>query len=56
MSPVLRSFVPDIQELQDHVINNIRPWAFSSLEAVLDVLGELQRKCRLLSRMYSDIP
>ncbi|KAL5355640.1 putative C6 finger domain protein [Aspergillus floccosus] len=47
----LRDFVPDIDELQTTVINNIRPWAFSSLEAVLSILEDMQKKRRLLSRV-----
>ena len=55
MDPSLQKFVPDIEELQVQAINNVRPWAFSSLEVVLDILGELQRKSRLLSRMSSRV-
>lgn len=53
MNPTLQSFVPDIEGLQEQAINNVQPWAFSSLEVVLNILGELQRKSRLLLRMNS---
>ncbi|KAJ5086232.1 C6 finger domain protein [Penicillium alfredii] len=51
LSPILRDLVPDIDELQSTVLNNIRPWAFSSLEAVIVILEDLQKKRRLLSRV-----
>lgn len=49
LSPDLRHLVPDIEELQDVAINNIRPWAFSSLEAVVSILEDIRRKQRILS-------
>ncbi|KAF7562466.1 hypothetical protein G7046_g1669 [Stylonectria norvegica] len=51
LSPDLRHLVPDIDELQSVAINNIRPWAFSSLEAVVSILEDVQRKQRILSRV-----
>ncbi|PLB50382.1 putative C6 finger domain protein [Aspergillus steynii IBT 23096] len=51
LSVDLRHFVPDIDELQQRAINNIRPWAFSSLEAVIIILEDIQRKQRLISRV-----
>jgi hypothetical protein len=53
MSPTLQGFVADIAELQEQALGNIRPWAFSSLEAVINILDELQRKHKLLTRMRS---
>ncbi|KAJ5605826.1 C6 finger domain protein [Penicillium lagena] len=50
LNPVLRDLVPDIDELQTLVLNRIRPWAFSSLEAVVAILEDMQKKQRLLSR------
>jgi hypothetical protein len=55
MSPILQGFVTDIEELQDRAIDNIRPWAFSSLEVVINILDELRRKHKLLSRMQSSV-
>lgn len=55
MSPILQGFVADIAELQEQALGNIRPWAFSSLEAVINILDELQRKHKLLSRMQSSV-
>ncbi|CAI7668034.1 unnamed protein product [Penicillium pancosmium] len=55
MSPILQGFVADIAELQEQALGNIRPWAFSSLEAVINILDELQRKHKLLSRMRSSV-
>ena len=51
LSADLRHFVPDIDELQQRAIDNIRPWAFSSLEAVVIILEDIPRKQRLLSRV-----
>lgn len=51
LSPDLRHLVPDIDEIQTEAINNIRPWAFSSLEAVVSILEDVQRKQRILSRV-----
>ncbi|KAL4894825.1 hypothetical protein BDV59DRAFT_175040 [Aspergillus ambiguus] len=51
LSRDLRDFVPDIDELQNMAINNIRPWAFSSLEAVVSILEDIQKKRKLLSRV-----
>ena len=51
LSPDLRQLVPDINELQSMAIENIRPWAFSSLVAVVDILEDMQRKCQRLSRI-----
>lgn len=51
LSPDLRHLVLDIDELQTIAINNIRPWAFSSLEAVVSILEDVQRKQRILSRV-----
>lgn len=51
LSPDLRHLVLDIDELQTTAINNIRPWAFSSLEAVVSILEDVQRKQRILSRV-----
>lgn len=43
--------VTDIDELQSLVLDNIRPWAFSSLEAVVTILEDIQRKQRLFARV-----
>lgn len=51
LSPVLRHLVPDIDELQTEALDNTRPWAFSSLEAVVEILEGLQEKQRALSRV-----
>lgn len=51
MSPDLRHMVPDIDELQSAAIENIRRWAFSSLEAVVSILEDVQKKQRILSRV-----
>lgn len=51
LSPDLRHLVPDIDELQTIAINNIKPWAISSLEAVVSILQDMQKKQRLLSRV-----
>lgn len=51
LSPDLRHLVLDIDELQSIAINNIRPWAFSSLEAVVSILEDVQRKQRILARV-----
>ncbi|KAL2187706.1 hypothetical protein L209DRAFT_753811 [Thermothelomyces heterothallicus CBS 203.75] len=50
-NPALSQFVPDIDELQTLAINNVRPWAYrgSSIETVLSIMEEMQRKQRLLS-------
>jgi O-succinylbenzoate synthase len=44
----LQDLVPDIDELQTMVINNFRPWAFSSLELVVSILEDIRKKRRLL--------
>lgn len=51
LNPLLRELVLDIDELQSIVLDNIRPWAFSSLEAVVTILEDMQKKRRLLSRV-----
>lgn len=51
LSRDLRHLVPDIDELQTLAINNIRPWAISSLEAVVSILEDMQKKQRLLARV-----
>ncbi|KAL1845314.1 hypothetical protein VTK73DRAFT_698 [Phialemonium thermophilum] len=51
LSPDLRHFVADIDELQSLAIRNIRPWAVSSLEVVVSILEDMQRKQRILSRV-----
>lgn len=51
LSHDLRHLVPDIDELQSIAIDNVRPWAFSSLEAVVSILEDIQRKQRILSRV-----
>lgn len=51
MSRDLRDLVPDIDELQTSAIENIRRWAFSSLEAVVSILEDVQKKQRILSRV-----
>lgn len=51
LSHNLRHLVPDIDELQSVAIGNIKPWAFSSLEAVVSILEDMQRKQRILSRV-----
>ncbi|KAJ5812660.1 Transcription factor [Penicillium riverlandense] len=50
LNPVLQDLVPDIDNLQTLVLNSIRPWAFSSLAAVVIILEDMQKKQRLLSR------
>ncbi|KAM0326687.1 hypothetical protein ACHAQA_006557 [Verticillium albo-atrum] len=47
----LKHLVPDIDELQTLAINNIRPWAISSIEAVVSILEDMQKKQRLLARV-----
>ncbi len=49
-NPALSHLVPDIYELQTLSINNVKPWAYrdSSLEMVVSIMEELQRKQRLL--------
>lgn len=44
----LQDYVPDIDDLQTMAINNFRPWAFSSLEAVVSILEDIRKKRRLL--------
>ena len=46
----LKHLVPDISELQTLVIKNLTPWATvgSSLEAVISIIQDMQRKQRLL--------
>jgi hypothetical protein len=50
-SPALGHLVPDIDDLQTLAINNVKPWAYraSSLEMVVSIMEEMQRKQRLLS-------
>ncbi|CAK7221612.1 hypothetical protein SBRCBS47491_004588 [Sporothrix bragantina] len=49
--PVLKHLVPDIDELQTVAIRNIRKWEMASLEAVVSILEDMQRKQRILSRV-----
>lgn len=49
LSPHLKHLVLDIDDLQSMAIDNISPWAFSSLAAVVDILQDIQRKCRRLN-------
>uniref|UniRef100_A0A8H7TPU0 Uncharacterized protein n=1 Tax=Bionectria ochroleuca TaxID=29856 RepID=A0A8H7TPU0_BIOOC len=51
LNPHLRHLIADIDELQTTAIRNIRPWAFSSLEAVVSILEDLQKKQRILARV-----
>lgn len=51
LSPELSQFVTDIDALQTLAINNVRPWAISSLEAVVSILEDMQKKQRLLARV-----
>jgi hypothetical protein len=51
LSKDLQHLVADIDMLQTVAIDNIRPWAFSSLEAVVSILEDIQRKYQRLSRM-----
>ena len=51
MTPALRHLVPDIDELQTASIENVSRWAFSSLEAVVSILEDIQKKQRILSRV-----
>lgn len=48
-NPALCHLVPDIDDLQTLAVNNVRPWAYrgSSLETVVSVMEEMQRKQRL---------
>lgn len=48
----LNHLVLDIDDLQTMAIENIRPWAFSSLDSVVSILEDMQRKCRRLSRVH----
>jgi hypothetical protein len=50
-NPTLSHLVRDIDDLQTLAINNVKPWAYhgSSLEMVVSVMEEMQRKQRLLS-------
>ncbi|KAJ5159331.1 Transcription factor [Penicillium coprophilum] len=52
LNPALQHLVTDIDALQSLALNNIRPWAFSSLEAVITILEDVQKKQRLFKRMY----
>jgi hypothetical protein len=52
LSPDLSHLVPDVDELQISAIENIRPWGFSSLDSVVSILEDMQRKCRRLSRVH----
>lgn len=49
-SPALSHLVPDIDALQSLAISNVKPWAYrdSSLEMVVSVMEEMQKKQRLL--------
>ncbi|CAK7232339.1 hypothetical protein SCUCBS95973_008226 [Sporothrix curviconia] len=49
--PSLKHLVPDIDELQTVAIRNIRKWEMASLEAVVSILEDMQRKQRILSRV-----
>ncbi|KAJ6189991.1 hypothetical protein N7519_000012 [Penicillium mononematosum] len=49
LNPALQHLVTDIDALQSLALNNIRPWAFSSLEAVITILEDVQKKQRLFS-------
>lgn len=51
LCPSLRHLVPDIGELQLLVIENIKPWASanSSLDAVISIIQNMQRKQRILA-------
>lgn len=49
--PQLKHLVPDIDELQTVAIRNIRTWQMASLEAVVSILEDMQRKQRILSRV-----
>ncbi|ERS96134.1 hypothetical protein HMPREF1624_07670 [Sporothrix schenckii ATCC 58251] len=51
LCPLLKHLVPDIDELQTVAIRNIRSWHMSSLEAVVSILEDMQRKQRILSRV-----
>ncbi|KAH8888392.1 putative C6 finger domain protein [Thozetella sp. PMI_491] len=53
LCPTLKHLVPDINELQTITINNVRPWASSSLDVVISILEDMQRKQRILSRVQS---
>lgn len=46
----LTHLVADIDELQSLAINNVTPWAYpgSSLDTVLSIMQEMQRKQRIL--------
>jgi hypothetical protein len=49
-NPALSHLVHDIDELQSRAIGNVKPWAYrgSSLEVVVSVMEEMQRKQRLM--------
>ncbi|CAK7244578.1 MAG: hypothetical protein STHCBS139747_006122 [Sporothrix thermara] len=49
--PTLKHLVPDIDELQTVAIRNIRTWEMASLEAVVSILEDMQRKQRILSKV-----
>ena len=49
LNPALQHLVTDIDALQNLALNNIRPWAFSSLEAVITILEDVQKKQRLFT-------
>jgi hypothetical protein len=51
LCPSLKHLVPDIGELQTLVIESIKPWATpdSSLDAVISIIQDMQRKQRILS-------
>ncbi|KAJ5962512.1 Transcription factor [Penicillium viridicatum] len=51
LNPALQHLVTDIDALQNLALNNIRPWAFSSLEAVIAILEDVQKKQRLFTCM-----
>ncbi len=50
LNPVLSHLVTDIDELQTLSISNVKPWAYrdSSLEVVVSIMEEMQRRQRLL--------
>lgn len=51
LSEELRRLIPDIDNFQTLAIENIRPWAVSSLLDVLSILEEIRRKTRLRARV-----
>ncbi|KFA45569.1 hypothetical protein S40293_06598 [Stachybotrys chartarum IBT 40293] len=51
LSEELRGLIPDIDDFQTLAIENVRPWAVSSLSDVLSILEEIRRKTRLRARV-----